>query len=198
MGYIIVISYCLSDTKDYSKPSQIITFMEVVSNSASAKNCLITRLSRASEPSKQFLISVWRHWDFWFQLRQRQIRGEWEGTLYTTCHSWKNDIFALEGAKYTAVKEEKQLSDMKSVSEGRKHGPLLCNRLLCKYFKNVKEIECVTATQKDNAQQKNHVWRSVPHSLHETWTHLFAGRTLSPGLKSLHIKASRWIQVWKF
>lgn len=173
-------------------------FVEAVSNTTSAKNCLITRLSRASEPSKQFLIPVWRHWDFWFQLRQRQIRGEWEGTLHTMWHNWKNDIFAPEDAKHTAVKEEKQLNDRTSASEGRRHGPLLCNRYLCKYFKNLKEIECVIIKQKNNAKQKNRVGRSVSHPLQETWTHFFTGKTVSPSLKSLHIKASRWIQVWKF
>lgn len=158
---ITVISCCLSDTNDYSKPSQIIMFMEIVSISTSAKNCRITRLSRASDPSKQFLIPVWGHWDFWFQLRQRHIRGEWEGTLYTMSHSWKNYIFALEDAKCNAVKEEKQVDDMTSVSEARRHGPLLCNRFLYECFKNLKEIKYVTFKQKDNAEQKNRVWRPI-------------------------------------
>lgn len=66
-------------------------------------------------------------------------------------------VFPLEGAKYTAVKEEKQLNDMTFVSEGRKHGPLLSNRFLCQYFKYVKETEYIAIKQKDNAEQKNHV-----------------------------------------
>lgn len=140
MGCISVTSCCLSDTKDYSKPSQIIMFMEVVSNSTSAKNCLITRLSRALEPSKQFLISVWRHWDFCFELREGQIRGEWEETSYTMWHSWKNDIFALEHANHTTVKEENQLNDMTPVSEGRRHGPLLCNRFYISILKTQKKL----------------------------------------------------------
>lgn len=43
---------------------------------------------------------------------------------------------------------------MTSVSGGRRHGPLLSNRFLYKYFKTLKEIKCVTIKQKDNAEQR--------------------------------------------
>lgn len=46
---------------------------------------------------------------------------------------------------------------MTSVSKGRWYGPLLCNRFLNKYLKNLKEIKCITIKLKGNAEQKNHV-----------------------------------------
>lgn len=139
MGYITVTSCCLSDTKDYSKSSQIIMFMEIVSNSASAKNCLITKLSRACEPSKQFLIPVWRQQDFWVQLGWKQIEEVGRKIVHNVAQMTK-DIFTFENAKHTTIEEAKQWNNMTSVSEDRRHGPLLRSRFLYTYFKNSKKL----------------------------------------------------------
>lgn len=173
--------------------SQITMFMAVVRKKTALSPGLVGQSLQSS---------------FWYQSEDTGIsgsswgKGKLQGSRKEHCiqcdTAEKKYVFPLEDAKHTTVKEEKQLNDMTFVSEGRKNGPLLCNRFLCHYFKYVKETEYIAIKQKDDAEQKNHVWRSISNTLQETWTHFFTGKTPSPGLKSLYIKASSWIQIWKY
>lgn len=68
---------------------------------------LITKLSRASEPSKQFLISVWRQQDFWVQLRWKQIEGSRKNIIHNVAQMKKRQIYTWKCKTYT-IEEEKQ------------------------------------------------------------------------------------------
>lgn len=162
-------------------------FTEVVSNSAPAKKknnnhnpALSSGLVGHQSLQSSFCFQSEEAGISWFQLRQRQIKGEQEGTLHAMWHSWKNGRLALEDAKRCSKEAKPTKWDI--CLWGQEARPsLFCNRFLYKDFKTFKEIEYVTVKQKDNTEQKNHIWRSISHRLQETWTHYSAGKTLSPG-----------------
>lgn len=134
-------------------------FTEVVSNWAPAKKtkknkpALSSGLVGHQSLQSSFCFQSEEAGISWFQLRQRQIKGEKEGTLNAMWHGWKNGRLALEDAKCCSKEEKPAKWDI--CLWGQEARPsLFHNRFLYKDFKTFKEIESVTVKQKGQCRTK--------------------------------------------